>query len=148
MILSGWYDYKDKGGVAICYVDYKQQKHDRKGVVMEGEMKNFVQSTFFEAGVPPIMQRRQRERVDRQIGDSMDGFEFVIEKGIPVAHRKWGGKDTKYPFRKMAIGDSFAYPKKFQGRLAASATYYGKITKKRFTIRKNGNGTCRCWRVK
>jgi hypothetical protein len=108
---------------------------------MESRMNDFVQSTFFD-GVHPILQRRQRERINQT-----ENYNFVIEKNVPIVRVKHA-KSYKYPFSKMAVGDSFSFPKGMQNRVSSAATYYGKITKRKFTIRKNGNGTCRCWRIK
>jgi len=75
---------------------------------------------------------------------------FAIEKGIPVPASRQFGTATKYPFRSMDVGDSFAVPvngdKKTQVRVAVSARIAGKRVNKQFVTRRSGE-VVRVWRV-
>lgn len=64
-----------------------------------------------------------------------------IEKGVPMP--KSGRK--KYPFGQMEVGDSFYTENHFR-TVAPSACGYGQRHGKKFSVRKEGEGT-RCWRI-
>lgn len=73
-----------------------------------------------------------------------------IEKGIPLAKKKNNlpRHQTKYPFAKMKIGDSFLAPKgTTRNAMAAAAKYHGLKLGYTFTVRQVGK-SFRCWRVK
>lgn len=71
-----------------------------------------------------------------------------IEKGVPVAPKAGGASPPKYPWKKMAVGDSFFVPKvkpsslSRQAHLAAQAIGNGT----RF-ITRTVEGGVRVWRV-
>jgi hypothetical protein len=74
-----------------------------------------------------------------------------IDKGVPIpgAHRA-GGRQPKYPWREMEVGDSFFVPKpegkdlrQLMARLASQACYYKPLI---FTTR-GVDGGVRVWRT-
>lgn len=71
-------------------------------------------------------------------------MEFKIQKNVPIPSK---AKKSKYPFEKMAIGESFVAPVKPQGLYVAARKWAkdheGKM---RFVVRAE-NGGSRCWRV-
>lgn len=74
-------------------------------------------------------------------------MKIVIEYGVPL-YRKVTGAKRKYPFDKMGIGDSFEIPGKKAASARQCAFKYGKEHNKRFSLRKTGTDTFRCWRIK
>ena len=80
--------------------------------------------------------------------------EIIIEKNIPI-YGGQGCRDSKYPFSKMDVGDSFqveferaetAHPP-----AASSAYLYGKRTKTKWASRVtkvDGKHFVRVWRIK
>lgn len=67
-----------------------------------------------------------------------------IEKNVPQPpfHR------TKYPWRSMEIGDSFALPPSVsQKSFAAQAAATGKKLSRKFSVRVTEQGGLRCWRI-
>lgn len=77
---------------------------------------------------------------------------FAIEKSIPVPSSRKGKSSTKYPFRAMSPGDSFAVPTggestaRVQRRLSVSARNATKRLGAKFVTRVTGQAV-RCWRV-
>ena len=72
---------------------------------------------------------------------------YTIDKRKPIPKRKGGGNTVKYPFREMAVGDSFFAPYRTTSQLVAAASYYGP---KRFSARKvteRGVPGARIWRI-
>lgn len=74
--------------------------------------------------------------------------EIKIEKGIEIPSKAGQrGRETKFPFDSMEIGDSFICS---SGTIAlSSAHYYAKRKHKGFKVtqRKLPDGTCRVWRI-
>lgn len=68
-----------------------------------------------------------------------------IEKNIPFPDPS-PGRRSKYPWRELKVGDSFAYDGPAVNAQSA-ATYYTNKTNKTFRARKH-NGSTRVWRVK
>lgn len=69
-------------------------------------------------------------------------MEIKIDKNVPIPKDSRGGK-LKYPFDKMAIGDSFfSLSKSARG----AATIYGRRHEMKFSSREENNGV-RIWRV-
>ena len=63
-----------------------------------------------------------------------------IDKNIPLP--------TRWPFKQMEVGDSFAIPTDMKRHtVAVSAMRYGKKHGMKFTTRKMPDGTFRCWRT-
>lgn len=67
---------------------------------------------------------------------------YKIEKGVTVPE----GKERKYPFRAMEVGDSFFVPGGDRNRVGSSATMAGKRTARKFMLRCVDGGV-RVWRV-
>lgn len=55
----------------------------------------------------------------------------------------------RYPFAKMAIGDSFAVASQKVGKVRAAACQYGKRHQAKFSVRLMNplKKTYRCWRI-
>lgn len=76
---------------------------------------------------------------------------FEIESNIPVPAAR--GKESPYPFRQMAVGDSFFCPvgemtaAQLSRKLSSAAGSYARIdgTGKKFSTRA-GDGGVRVWR--
>lgn len=78
---------------------------------------------------------------------------IIVQSGVPTAPPRPGrpkGRQPKYPFAKMAVGDSFVVATNLietaviiQRRLTASAAYHRP---KKFSTR-HVNGGVRCWRI-
>jgi hypothetical protein len=63
-----------------------------------------------------------------------------VEKNIPLP--------SKYPFAKMAIGDSFAVPPNIKRTtVSVSAARFAAKHGAKFTVRQMPDRTLRCWRV-
>lgn len=75
-----------------------------------------------------------------------------IQKHVPVP-ASGPGRQARYPFKQMAVGDSFFIRNPDQTRLATvqqCASRRGKLDGTRFTVRKVTEGNqkgLRCWRV-
>jgi len=72
-----------------------------------------------------------------------------IEKGIPIpdGRQSNGGREEKYPFKSMAVGDSFLFPNgATESSCYAIGYYWSRKTKQTFKVRKTDQGM-RCWRV-
>ncbi len=67
---------------------------------------------------------------------------FVIEKDIPAPK----GRNTKYPFDDMEIGDSFVAPNTARSNLSAAASAAGRKLRRKFVTADTENGP-RVWRV-
>lgn len=63
-----------------------------------------------------------------------------IDKNVPLP--------SKWPFKDMQVGDSFAVPEGV-GRTTVSiaAMRYGRKHKMKFTVRIVADRTLRCWRI-
>lgn len=74
---------------------------------------------------------------------------FEIEKEVPVTSKGIGsGRKLKYPFDKMEIGDSFAFPIKIRSSVIAASCMWGKKNGNvKFVSRKIDSETCRIWRT-
>lgn len=73
-------------------------------------------------------------------------MKIVIEYGIPLA-RNNDLRKRKYPFNKMDVGDSFEIPFKKVSAVRQSATNYAKDHGVKFSVRRTGTDTARCWRI-
>lgn len=72
-----------------------------------------------------------------------------IEKGIPIPRDGHGIWRSQFPLVDMEPGDSFAVPLEDESILRKAITNaQRKLEGIRFTTRKQGNGTIRCWRLK
>jgi hypothetical protein len=75
--------------------------------------------------------------------------EIVVRKGVPLpADGRCHGREQKYPFAEMEVGDSFVFPAGVSSaRASASAGSFGKRAGGwKFTIRKTQEGVA-CWRI-
>lgn len=70
-------------------------------------------------------------------------MDFKIEKNIPAPKK---GRPPRYPFREMAIGDSFSFPAGDVGKVRSAATWNGKRSEMKFTVR-ICDGAGRIWRI-
>lgn len=70
--------------------------------------------------------------------------EFEVEKGIPAPETR--GKEAKYPWKEMEVGDSFLItePPKYIRNMASQA---GRVNGLKFSVRTLPEGV-RVWRVK
>ena len=75
--------------------------------------------------------------------------EITIIKGVPRPSRK--KSESRYPFRKMAVGDHFLFPPGYRITSAASmASRAPKLVggKAKFCVHELPNGRLGCWRIK
>lgn len=75
-------------------------------------------------------------------------MEFQIEKGVPFPAKPVRG--GKYPFAKLAIGDSFAVPlagRKSWAFIFTAITNAQKLYNIKLTTRLTADGVRRVWRV-
>lgn len=72
-----------------------------------------------------------------------------ISKGVPFPGRtKAPGRPTKYPWREMAVGDSFPVHIHDVGTVRVSAKRYGDRHGLEFAVAKIAEtGEYRCWRL-
>lgn len=85
-----------------------------------------------------------------------------IEKDVPISEyylerfkresRSQPGRPSKYPFRKMDIGDSFLLPENYRANNRVSdfrgiANTHGSRLNRKFIVLKDDNHELRCWRV-
>ncbi len=70
---------------------------------------------------------------------------YIIEKNvkIPSAAKP---KNTKYPFYKMDVQDSFIVPKTESNCIRSASSLYGKAHSKKFIVRTMGD-VVRVWRT-
>lgn len=76
--------------------------------------------------------------------------QFKIERGIPVPSSIGrGGRESKYPFEKMRVGDSFALDNEKQLQSARNAAYLYKKSTPDFNYGavQNDDGGGRLWRL-
>ena len=70
---------------------------------------------------------------------------YTVESGVPIPGSPRTGC-YKYPFDRMAVGDSFSLKGAPDGPVRSAASYYGKRNGKRFSVYRD-DGTHRCWRI-
>lgn len=64
-----------------------------------------------------------------------------VDKDVPLPR--------KYPFDKMAVGDSFAVPPDIRREtVSVAAMRYGRKHKMKFSVRMVADRSYRCWRMK
>lgn len=78
------------------------------------------------------------------IPSTLNGLDIMIhvDKDVPVPN---SGKNG-YPFKVMGIGESFVVASIGYSRAQVASQYYKRHGKK-FTWRKQPDGTYRCWRT-
>lgn len=71
-----------------------------------------------------------------------------IDKNIPIS-KKNKGKEKKYTFGEMEIGDSFTINRSEQLSVYSCLNYFNKINNTTFKIKtgKDESGQLRCWRI-
>ena len=75
----------------------------------------------------------------------MEQNTFKIEKKVPQPASRVSG-ESKYPFSKMAVGDSFACDRIVLDRVRVAAFNYGKRHNMKFMTHRQGDGA-RVWRI-
>ena len=81
----------------------------------------------------------------------MTQAKIAVQKGIPLPARRSAYKaptrSYKYPFRTMAVGDSFEVktdkPKQFQSSIHTQTANLGR----KFATRRTAENTVRVWRI-
>ncbi len=72
---------------------------------------------------------------------------ITIDKNVPAP----AGKNLKYPWAEMEVGDSFAIPNAVTQEQAAkvrgACAAFAHRTGTKFSIRKDEAGVLRCWRL-
>lgn len=85
------------------------------------------------------------------------GTVFKIERGIPVSGTfRSLGANQQYPFSSMEVGESFEMKvnakdlKRKVSNVSSACAAYAKSRNKaaKFTVRRTGPDTLRCWRIK
>ena len=77
-------------------------------------------------------------------------MDIIVEKNVPRTAAPRGAPPKKYPFKNMAIEDSFFVPSveaRDGARLRNAASGYGQRSGKVFCVHNVKDGF-RCWRVK
>ena len=77
-------------------------------------------------------------------------MEIRVDKHVPLPPRAKGmGREPIYPWTKLGVGDSFAFPKKVKRATASALTYRTAKTKGlKLALRVMENGEIRVWRTK
>ncbi len=68
---------------------------------------------------------------------------YTIEKGIERQSARSRNGKSKYPFDRMGVGDSFAFPERQRSAIASAANGFSKRSGFKFSTTKD-----RIWRVK
>ncbi len=71
-------------------------------------------------------------------------MDFKVEAGVSFPERK--ERTAKYPFWKMEVGDSFAFPSDLHRRVVSAASAYGSEHDRKYSVIRTGDGY-RCWRT-
>lgn len=74
----------------------------------------------------------------------MSNYQTTSAKPIPANPQL--ERYARYPFRTMAVGESFDFPTTEYKRVYSAAMMYGKRNSLQFLVRSNRDGTCTCWR--
>ncbi len=74
----------------------------------------------------------------------MPEIKIDIDKGVPLRHRL-----SRWPLKQMEIGDSFSAPGEVgvRNRLCSAVTLASRATGMKFTVRRQPDGSYRCWRL-
>jgi len=77
---------------------------------------------------------------------------ITLDKNVPIpAYHHGPGRPPRYPFGTMAVGDSFALGVHFHTEVAkvrdAATKWKSKHPGWDYTIRKQDDGSYRCWRI-
>jgi hypothetical protein len=73
--------------------------------------------------------------------------QFKIEKKVPLPNA--GSRFSAYPFEAMEVGDSFAIATREDAERVRGTAYSWahRNGKAKLTIRRQADGTYRCWRI-
>lgn len=71
---------------------------------------------------------------------------YEIEKGVPLPTDKRGGRYSAYPWKAMAVGDSFVVPRAKNQPLGGMVREATKRLNMKFTTRRVEGGI-RIWRI-
>lgn len=70
-----------------------------------------------------------------------------IDEGIPQPNSRQKGPQSRYPFSRMEVGDSFLVEGVEGYKVRNAASRWGRANGKQLTVSRMVNGY-RCWRVK
>ena len=77
---------------------------------------------------------------------------FKVEKGVPIPSIKQKAKrkkrESKYPFKKMNIGDSFLMKKRVAPNASSAIYTAAKAAGVNIRVRKDEKGNVRVWRIR
>lgn len=79
--------------------------------------------------------------------------EIKIEKGVVSSGLTGRGRGGRYPWHQMEVGDSFQVPSDVSPNSAYGLAREANVSAalagsgKKFTVRKQADGTYRCWRL-
>ena len=71
--------------------------------------------------------------------------DYEIRKGVPIPSSKTG-RNAKYPWHQMEVGDSFVFNGEARERAQTAASQAGRRYNKKFSVRKTEEGIV-CWRT-
>ncbi len=71
---------------------------------------------------------------------------FSVESNIPLTPPQIGRRSV-YPFGSMKVGDSFVADALNKNRVASAMSRDGERNNRKFTMRKQPDGTIRIWRI-
>lgn len=72
--------------------------------------------------------------------------QIKIDKNVPIPERMYGGNWSKYPFRRLEIGDSLFVDGKTAAQFGGTVSHWKAATGFKFTCR-TVDGGCRVWRI-
>lgn len=71
---------------------------------------------------------------------------FTIEKGVPFKDGRAHGRNRKYPWHELEVGDSFLVQDVSRVAMDMTGRYHTSRTGKTFKAAKDGDGV-RVWRI-
>ena len=83
----------------------------------------------------------------RSIAPKTDTNTYAIEKNVPPPAFHGAPNRLKYPFKEMEVGDSFSVPPEDKDRVRSSASLAGMRLSRKFTLRRQDDGSFRVWRI-
>jgi hypothetical protein len=83
-----------------------------------------------------------------RVANDIESSPYRVEKGIPLPPRKTSGSyRSKYPFTRMAIGDSFVVADSATAKIRTAASWAAIRHGMKFSCRKTDDGI-RVWRTR
>ena len=71
-----------------------------------------------------------------------------VDQNIPLPEKTYRGRDAKYPFRQLNVGESFCLPDLATvPSIRACVGYYRQRYGLNFTVRRTTEGGVRVWRT-